>query len=176
MIWSSSGYWVNMEGWLLENLCLCPVLKKKGLGFTGRHQSVREVRSAWLKQSRKKRIGWQVQQTLNHTITSALQKMQQAAGVASATWRHWLGKSAWAHVRVPAEMLARSFAGMDRDQFLRLHLFATVWIGRFHCFNWMPTSAPCLLCTYSCALGQSSFRPSNLLACLLISLSVRAIS
>lgn len=31
MIWSSSGYWVNMEGWLLENPCLCPVWKGPGV-------------------------------------------------------------------------------------------------------------------------------------------------
>lgn len=81
-----------------------------------------------MKQSRRDRVVWQMQQTLSHTLNSAVQKMQQAIEVASATWRYWLGKSAWAHVRVPAEMLAHSFAGLDRDQFLQLHLFVTVWM------------------------------------------------
>lgn len=103
-----------------------PHVKGKWLGFTLRRQSIREVSSTgWNSWARE---GCVASATNSYTINSALKKMQQAIKVASATWRYWLGKSAWAHVRVPAEMLACSFAGLDRDQFLLLHLFKTVWM------------------------------------------------
>lgn len=94
-----------------------------------------------------------------------LQEMQQAIKVASATWRYWLGKSAWAHMGGSQWkcLHARLQGWTGINLYYCICLWLSGWLLPF--LNRIASSALNLICPYFCTASQNFWTPQNLWIC-----------
>lgn len=150
--WASSEQWLSHS---TQDLAAMSSPSHVSTVYNLGHRGIGEARSTgW--------NSWARDSAVDTQSHGALQEMQQAIKVASATWRYWLDQSAWAHVMVPAEMLARSFTGLEWDQFSTIASVCDCLGGCFHYFNWILSLALFARCI--CAFGPGlSFLTHQLL-------------